>query len=191
MNHLNVDWVFKLKGITVIIIIIIIFIITTCKWSCESYLIWYVFSVRFIKIRSFPWMYRFSLFNLKVTRLDNRVILLVDLYSAESTSNWLSALFSDPNNFLKTRDFEVKWPWHKLTLCYLFKKLENLGPSRTYYGPKKKLRTVRPQIPELHNGFLPVCEDFSSNWGLFFKVDFKICSIKRVVTKKSFSIIFR
>ena len=45
---------------------------------------------------------------LKVTRLDNRVILLVDLYSAESTSNWLSALFSDPNNFLKTRDVEVK-----------------------------------------------------------------------------------
>ena len=87
-------------------------------------------------------MYRFSLFNLKVTRLDNRVILLVDLYSAESTSNWLSALFSDPNNFLKTRDFEVKWPWHKLTLCYLFKKLENLGPSRTYFGPKKKLSTV-------------------------------------------------
>ena len=28
-----------------------------------------------------------------MTRLDNRVILLVDLYSAESTSNWLSAHF--------------------------------------------------------------------------------------------------
>ena len=149
-------------------------------------------------------MYRFSLFNLKVTRLDNRVILLVDLYSAESTSNWLSALFSDPNNFLKTRDFEVKWPWHKLTLCYLFKNLKILDQAGPILDPKRNLvpfpwgpgiqgrvefnikpsdltasrPTTRMYLSanpwskwkfELHIGYLPVCEDFSSNWGLFFK----------------------
>lgn len=70
---------------------------------------------------------------LKVTRLDNRVILLVDLYSAESTSNWLSAhfltLISWRHVTSMLNDPDTNWP------CVTrLKKLENLGPSWTRLG---------------------------------------------------------
>ena len=76
---------------------------------------------------------------LKVTRLDNRVILLVDLYSAESTSNWLSAhfltLISWRHVTSMLNDPDTNWPCvTRLT------KPENLGPSWTGLGQIKNLK---------------------------------------------------